>query len=270
VGLAALLRPVFLATGVFIGLALILLARTWRSRLRTAGVFALCCAVVLLPWVVRNEWQFGRPIVTTTHGGYTFRLGNHPAFYHYLRTAPWGATWKARDEIGQDGRRLVAQKLGPASRAEREMAIDRYHYRRGVQAIADQPTMFAWASLVRMGRLWQLVPHCAGPGETQAARYARYTVGVWYLLETVLTVVGLVVLGRRLRYPPWLWAIVFCASFTLVHTVYWSNMRMRAPLIPVVALLAAAGLTQCQCASIRTLRKSSHAGAQVDEDGGVA
>jgi hypothetical protein len=30
-------------------------------------------------------------------------------------------------------------------------------------------------------------------------------------------------------------------TFTAVHAVYWSDMRMRAPLMPFVALLAARG-----------------------------
>jgi hypothetical protein len=34
------------------------------------------------------------------------------------------------------------------------------------------------------------------------------------------------------------------ASFTAVHTFYWTDMRMRAPLVGVVCLLAAAGGAQ--------------------------
>ncbi len=36
----------------------------------------------------------------------------------------------------------------------------------------------------------------------------------------------------------WLVAVAAVLAFTLVHAVYWSNARMRAPLVPVVALLA--------------------------------
>ena len=104
-----------------------------------------------------------------------------------------------------------------------------------------------------VGYLWHLLPHRIGPSETRSARCLRYTVSAWYLAETVLVVMGLAVLGRRLRYPPWLWPAVFCASFTLVHTVYWCNMRMRAPLIPMVALVAAAGLTRSPRATVGTL-----------------
>jgi len=31
-------------------------------------------------------------------------------------------------------------------------------------------------------------------------------------------------------------------SLTAVHAFYWSDMRMRAPLVPAIALLAASGV----------------------------
>ena len=58
--------------------------------------------------------------------------------------------------------------------------------------------------------------------------------------------------ARTWRYAPaqtwkrlaqtWLWGLLLVLSFTAVHTVYWTNMRMRAPLMPVVALAAAAAV----------------------------
>jgi hypothetical protein len=41
--------------------------------------------------------------------------------------------------------------------------------------------------------------------------------------------------------PPWLWATLLIASFATVHLVYWTDMRMRAPLTPALSLLAAIG-----------------------------
>ena len=43
--------------------------------------------------------------------------------------------------------------------------------------------------------------------------------------------------------------VVFDGSVTAVHTFYWSNMRMRAPLTPVIALAAAAGVARAVRAS---------------------
>jgi hypothetical protein len=38
------------------------------------------------------------------------------------------------------------------------------------------------------------------------------------------------------------WGVLLCVVFTGVHTFYWSNLRMRAPLMPFVACVAAGAL----------------------------
>jgi hypothetical protein len=42
----------------------------------------------------------------------------------------------------------------------------------------------------------------------------------------------------------WTPLLLLLVAFSLVHTVYWSNVRMRAPLVPAIALLAATGWTR--------------------------
>jgi hypothetical protein len=63
-----------------------------------------------------------------------------------------------------------------------------------------------------------------------------------YVIELVLFVAGLASLMWRWD---WRWSLQLCVilNFTLVHLVYWSNMRMRAPLVPLIALVAARGLS---------------------------
>jgi hypothetical protein len=34
--------------------------------------------------------------------------------------------------------------------------------------------------------------------------------------------------------------VLLCVAFTAVHTFYWTNLRMRAPLMPFVAMVAVA------------------------------
>jgi hypothetical protein len=41
---------------------------------------------------------------------------------------------------------------------------------------------------------------------------------------------------------PWFWGLLLAVCLTDVHTIYWTDMRMRAPLVPVVALAVAAAL----------------------------
>lgn len=70
----------------------------------------------------------------------------------------------------------------------------------------------------------------------------RYAVGLWYLLELPLAGLGLAVWIRRRGQAGWLWWFLLALSFTAVHAVYWTDMRMRAPLMPGVAVAAAAGI----------------------------
>src|SRR5690606_36031064 len=77
--------------------------------------------------------------------------------------------------------------------------------------------------------------------ESTARMLLRYATAVWYVGVFALAIVGLVRLKRTLLEPVWLAGLLLCLTFTLMHSVYWSNLRMRAPLMPVVALLAGAG-----------------------------
>ena len=48
-------------------------------------------------------------------------------------------------------------------------------------------------------------------------------------------------LGRRLLSEPWVFGLLLAVALTAAHTVYWTDLRMRAPLGPVLSLAAAAG-----------------------------
>ena len=56
----------------------------------------------------------------------------------------------------------------------------------------------------------------------------------------VFIAVGLIHLRKELRTPPWLWGMLLVLTFMAVHTFYWTNIRMRAPLMPFLCLVAAA------------------------------
>jgi hypothetical protein len=211
------------------------LARPWRRRLAVAGGLAVAAVVVLAPWTIRNYLQFSSPIVTTTHGGYTLLRGNNPIYYDYLRSSAWGAVW---DSTSFD-RQWRAQQQQAA--ITDEVGADRLAYATAWQNIRRQPLMFAYACAMRVAWLWGLAPHQVNPMESTNQRLLRYAIGVWYAGQTVLALIGCAVLARRLTGSPWVWGLLLAASFTLVHTLYWTDLRMRAPLISVVALAAAAG-----------------------------
>jgi 4-amino-4-deoxy-L-arabinose transferase-like glycosyltransferase len=278
--LAALCRPTFLL--------MLPLAGTWlwfqlpksSGRSKAAVGFLLSAMLVLAPWIARNIFIFGKPIVATTHGGYTFHLANNPGFYHYLRTADWGTVWNSTDNFrlytGSDitlnmidypESRLVEvasnlnveKKALPVEEPQQELLLDKLHYSDAMWAIRDEPTMFAYSIAVRLGRLWQPLPHRAavsnrllhGNGTLREAAdtvpeslrswFARYVVAFWYVGVYLLAVMGLWSLGWKLCRTPWCWGMLLVVSFMALHALYWTDMRMRAPLVPVVCWWAAAG-----------------------------
>lgn len=233
--LAALARPTFLVVFALALVAWPLLAP--RARwLPTSAALLVAASVVLAPWVVRNWIHFGRPIVATTHGGYTLLLANNPSYYDYLRNAPWGAVWDPADFHAE-----LALELPPPASPIDELAGDRRLRKLAVEHIRNEPAIFLWSCVVRVGNLYSPLPHAVGHGESPGRRALRYLVAAWYVALYGVALVGVVSLGRALYCGPWLWGLTLLAAFTLVHAVYWSNLRMRAPLMPVLALLAAAG-----------------------------
>jgi len=206
-------------------------------------VFFAGLGLTLAPWALRNLVHFGRPIVTTTHGGYTLLRANNPYYYRHLREASWGAVW--------DSAELDRQWLAKAPRGTPadELRADRLAYAEARENIRRQPLLFVYASLVRLSRFFGLVPYRTAPQEGALTLSARYAIGLWYLMELLLALIGVcavVVEGTRKRKAEnasfgWCFGILMVACFAGIHSVYWTDLRMRAPCMVVIALAAAAG-----------------------------
>jgi 4-amino-4-deoxy-L-arabinose transferase-like glycosyltransferase len=267
-GLASLCRPAFLLWTLAAGV--VLWWQAFRERPRVGGngrgltvlrriagsllvpaAFALGAIIVLSPWAIRNQLQFGRPILTTTHGGYTFYLANNRIFYNWLGYGRWGSVWSA-DPFND---KWDSQRTGS------ELHDDRYAYSLAWQAIRAKPGTFLYACLVRIGRFWSPLPHRLMADESPLRRLSRYVVGLWYTVVFLLAIVGAWRLHRSSRrsfaeeaaifespkrFRPWRWGLLLIACLMVAHVVYWTDMRMRAPIMPVVALFAAAGLAGCR------------------------
>lgn len=253
-GLAVLCRPTFLPWAI--GLPVLVAWFGWRPTRSAEGSWggpaSACLAglvLVLAPWALRNGVSLGAPIVTTTHGGYTFYLANNREFFADL----WGAratAWNAAN-FNERWRAERAAALGPGPWPQgTERAADRLAYRRGRAEIVADPEGFLRASGFRLTRFWGCMPEPLEAHESRARKLERWAVGAWYAVVLSSTALGLVCLGTAairpsnadrsaaLRFTPALWLLV---SFTLVHAVFWTNLRMRAPLMPAVAILSAAG-----------------------------
>ena len=240
-GLACLCRPTYLPWLGLVGLTLPWFRGLSRAGLLQTAAFGLAAAITLAPWAVRNQLHGGYPVLGTTHGGYALLWANNPFYYRHLREEGWRRPWDAQQLgpwIGRQ-RQVIASEMGWNVRAERVGDEGAYAFAR--ETMRENRAMFWRATLVRLVRLWDVLPYQLQQPEPAVRRLLRYAAACWYVAVYLLAAVGIWRLGWLVVQPPWLWGLLLCFTFTAVHGLYWSDPRMRAPLMPLVCLLAAAG-----------------------------
>lgn len=255
-GLCCLCRPTFWAFGGLFSVGWLLTA--WRDRSviapvverrpgwSSAAAVGLGAILTVAPWVVRNAVAMGKPILTTTHGGYTLLLGHNPIYTEQVVNQSWGAVWQIDSNErwtewlngGMQEQNPPIDLRQPPSPAV-ELARDRWMSRTAWQYMRDDPGTAVRSSLTLWGRFWNVVPMLT-TNRTIAAPL-RGMIGVSYTVVFTAVLAGLIRI-RRDEWSRWWPALALILSFTAVHGLYWADLRMRAPLVPVLALLAGRGL----------------------------
>jgi hypothetical protein len=251
-GAACLCRPTFWTFGILAGS--LWLAGRIRVFVRQGwnhGVERRCALAVLLgvltvvsPWVIRNQLVFGRPIMTTTHGGYTLLLPHNPEYTRAVVEQPWGTVWHAAsfDDWSASVEAELAAQQPPLDHTHLkphvELARDKYLNAKARAYIQQDPVTAIKAGLTLLGRMWSVMP--AAVDGTERASALRLAIAAFYIPLLIAFCIGLY---RALRsgVPAWRLPIVLIFSYSAVHFLYWADMRMRAPLVPAIALLAVAG-----------------------------
>ncbi len=251
-GLCCLCRPTFWAYGVMavIVQACLEIRACPLDRYRSSACWkpGLCLGagmvLAMSPWVVRNMLAMGSPILTTTHGGYTLLLAHNPAYTRAVVEQPWGTVWEG-DTVTEWKKTLeseMARATPPIDMTHLspgvEIARDRWMRQRASDYIRSEPLLAVRSGLTLLGRFWNVVPMA-----TQGAPVApaiRVAIGTYYVTVFLAMLLGIIHVVRT-GWSTWWPVLALVAAFTLVHSLYWADMRMRAPLTPAIALLAAAG-----------------------------
>ncbi|MFN0020503.1 MAG: glycosyltransferase family 39 protein [Pirellulaceae bacterium] len=275
-GLAVLCRPTFLPWAGLCGVGFLFLQasggrqppdtsaprESWLvqscRRLANLATLGLVAAIVVFPWGYRNYKQFGKPTVTTTHGGYTLYLANNWSFYEYLQKDNSELPWDSSDfeaQLSLEHHVATDRPNALTNGSQKAIAhdLDANDYRGARREIASNPVMFAYSCLYRVAQLWSPLPHKLTADESWKRSLLRYAICTWYLAVYAAAIAGIWQLKGKLLRSPWIWGVLLCLVFTGVHTFYWSNLRMRAPLMPFVAILAGVGV----CSVVNVLRRES-------------
>jgi 4-amino-4-deoxy-L-arabinose transferase-like glycosyltransferase len=196
-------------------------------RLLLTGVSLLAAALVIAPWVVRNEARLGRPTLATLDVATAIAGANCPATYYGRRIGSWehGCTVRPNedeldelaltDELQQDG---IDYALGH----ERRMPL---------------------VAAVRALRLWGLYdPVGESRRETVESRIFSWQVFAWFAYAplALLTVYGFVLLVRR-RFPV-LPLVAVLVAVTLTAVLVYGKPRFRASAEPVLLVAASVAI----------------------------
>jgi hypothetical protein len=253
-GMASLSRPSILP-GAFlvIGAALLVRPELWPRRFGHAMLIALALLLILTPWAVRNARVFGEPVWTTTHGGYTLALANNEVYYRDVLNGPAGRVWTGTDQWHWwDSVNRAAARMP-------EPKADRFLRNQALELAIREPVDFMRASLQRLGRFWSIAPAMAVYRPLVRYATAAWTVPLWMAL-------GLGLCRRSSWRWPQITAPLLLLGLNVVHTFYWTDLRMRAPVVPAIALLAASA-TLPGCAFGLTERKRTSPATREEQAG---
>jgi 4-amino-4-deoxy-L-arabinose transferase-like glycosyltransferase len=244
-GLNVLCRPTILAA---VPLLVIWTLACWvmRKKKRPNGLSVIAMAatlLVMMPWLIRNAVDFHKLIPATTHGGYTLLLANNESFYRAsVEGDAWGKIWERLPNENPDSQASWYQKLTSEMDAQglkTEIARDQYQYQLALKTIRTHTGTFAKACLLRLYWFWHIMPQ--GPDAGAMSRFIIVPVALFYLLENLLALIGIVRVWKR----SWRTSVIFLVPIVTlvgVHLFFWTNMRMRASLLPILAVLVAAAL----------------------------
>ena len=259
-GLAILCRPPFVLWAPFLALFTVIRKEEkpncdseGHSRWAHVLLLTVSTLLVVAPWVYRNYRIFGEPKLTTTHGGYTLLLANNRSFYAAFSQGERLGDWEAETPEFQ----AILSHAYPfqVRSSEGELKRDRAYSEAAWKTMVASPSLFLQTSLVRLCWFWSPMPH--GSQEESGARHTlRICIGVFYCIQFGFAAYGAKQFGTWATATKWCFIgwLSFAFALTALHSVYWSNLRMRAPLVPMLTVLSILGV----CSLLQNIQRKGN------------
>jgi 4-amino-4-deoxy-L-arabinose transferase-like glycosyltransferase len=226
-GLSGLCRPSLLPGAVLCaGALLVTSVGNWRQRALKTLIFITAVIAPMLPWALRNASRLGEPIWMTTHGGHTLALANNPEYYADVVDGPADSVWEGPNQ------KAWFERVFLETQGMTEPQADRYLRNEALRMARERPGTFLRASIARLGRFWGIAPSAKVYPLWLRVATAAWTLPLWLGL-------GVGLLRRDLWRWPLIVAPLLLLALTAVHSVYWTDMRMRVPVVPAIALIVA-------------------------------
>lgn len=221
-GVGSLVKPICLLLPAFVLSAPRIRTRPVRALLQV-GLVTVVMLVVILPWTLRNWSVLGSPVLISTNGGPVLYSANNPAsegLYTFVGPLPGEVDEVSRDRI----RRRAALEWIAAHPAEwASLAVSKVVYGWGTSS-----SIMSYVSADRLPRLQEDLAKAA-------INLAWAPLALWCLAAA---------LGTRVWASPRLaGTLLFLLYLFVVHLFFEALSRHHIPVIPVLAMIAAAWLS---------------------------
>ena len=217
-GAAALARPVGLYAAPLLGIWAYLELRQLRPALRATALLALGCALVILPWTIRNYAVYHQLVLVDTNGGVSFWFGTIDDPDDQRMQDVWKATL-------------------PNSALRQQAALQL-----GLENIRRDPLRYIGRMRNKTAALWQpdlrLFAGNAVTGVTLPQRSLSFNLvsDAQYVALMLLGLLGLTVTRRAERN----WALLLWPLYgTLLTALTLGHPRLRLPLLVTLLIYAA-------------------------------
>ncbi|MFH1016625.1 MAG: glycosyltransferase family 39 protein [Pseudomonadota bacterium] len=214
--------------------------KVWKPSLVRAAVFALAVSFPLAASLVRNHVKTGDWVLITNQGGVNFWIGNNPAADGAESRPPELALRASSQFEAKEFRERAEEASGKALSPSE---VSSYWYRKGFQFISEHPRRFLELTARKIALLGTAVEI---PDNYNFRAFHDRSHLLKFLPFGFGTLLALAVAGTYLA-RKWAARLFFPLTFAGVQIVllalYHVNSRYRMVLFPVLALLAAHGVT---------------------------
>lgn len=213
-GTTVLLKPSFLTFVPFMGLIWLVVSRRPARALTAMVVIVLCTGFTMCPWIVRNWTLTERFVPTTLLVGISLYEGVHP---------------------GADGGPAM-DRLPERIYGLSEYDENRAYLEKARKVIREEPGRIVALAGRKFLRFWNVVPNSSDHQ------------GVIYRVVSIVSIVPLLcfaivgVLRGAVPRGERLLLLSAPIHFTLLHMLFVSSIRYRAPVMPMMIVLAAVGV----------------------------
>lgn len=238
-GLLALTGNAALSLVAVVAFALVLSPVLIPQRSILAMLMLGVALAIPAPWVIRNMYVIGAPVLNT-NGGFNLYLGNNPAatgMFVSISDTPRGSTWEDLRKIGE----------AQASNVLRDEAIS---------WVKNHPTEFTVLALKKVVYFWMPPLHEGRGKQSSIEKIVRVLWAIQFIVLAVLAIGTLLIPSLRSRRLAVLWLAL--VSYTAVHMLFYVIFRYREPVMPIVGILAALAIDSL--ISSKLLLRKNHSG----------